>query len=145
MRVLITGSRTWTDAKPIRDALERLVAESEPPFIVIHGGAGRGADYIASQWVADEIAFCNWPINVERYPADWQRDGKRAGILRNVRMVEAGADLCLAFIRDASKGATHCATAAEKAGIETRVMTWDERPLAPPAVPIGGEDPRTNP
>lgn len=122
-RVLVTGSRTWTDPVPICVALDAVLAE-HGLLTVVHGGARRGADHIAAQWVADEIAW-NWPIRVERHPADWQRHGRRAGILRNVEMVESGADLCLAFIRDQSKGASHCAEAARKAGIPVRVWIWD--------------------
>jgi hypothetical protein len=38
-------------------------------------------------------------------------------------MVSARADLCLAFIRDSSPGASHTAAQAEAAGIPTRRYT----------------------
>ena len=111
-RVLVTGSRDWTDRDAIRDALSAIDGNCDPAdsLTLVHGAA-RGADSIA----ADIAANIGW--NVEAHPADWERHGKRAGFIRNEEMVKLGADVCLAFIKDGSRGAMMCAGLAEKAGI----------------------------
>lgn len=119
-RILVTGSRTWTDPRAIRSALNNAFMvrpDRDSSVTVVHGGA-RGADAFAAQWVRDFSCEGN-PIEAECHLADWTRNGRRAGILRNVEMVGAGAYVCLAFIRGNSRGATHCATVAEAAGIPT--------------------------
>lgn len=108
-RILITGSRTWTDDRAIRAALEPWRA---PGAVLVHGDA-RGADRIAA------AIWRHWHLPVEVDPAAWERDGRRAGLLRNARMVARGADVCLAFIHNRSRGACHCAALAEAAGIPT--------------------------
>ena len=114
MRVLVSGSRTWTDRNAIIDALHDLKAE-HGDLIIVHGGA-RGADQLAEQ------AAATLGIGTEVWFADWSK-GRGAGYARNAEMVKSGADLCLAFIRDNSRGASHCASLAEKAGIPVRRFT----------------------
>lgn len=115
MRILITGSRTWHDEGQIIDAL--LGATAGVPFgdiTLVSGACPQGADRLCEK-VAEALG-----MKVERHPADWSRHGKRAGFVRNAEMVALGADICLAFIKDGSKGATMTADLAERAGIKTR-------------------------
>jgi hypothetical protein len=127
IRVLITGSRTWTHSSSIRCVLD-LVTAAGGGITLVHGGAGRGADAIASGWGASRH-HDGWPVRVERYPADWNRYGRRAGIVRNAEMVNAGANVVFGFVRDASPGTIHCLGIAMRAGIETHAYDWDERDL----------------
>ncbi|TQS43742.1 DUF2493 domain-containing protein [Cryptosporangium phraense] len=146
MRILVTGSRTWTDARTIATTLDRATDGHPGPHILVHGGA-RGADTIAATLAGRR----GW--QVEAHPADWPtcapdcRPGHRrtrydgatycptAGHRRNAAMVAAGADLCLAFIRANSTGACHCANLAETAGIPVlRRITY----VAPGSGAAGG-------
>lgn len=122
-RVLLTGSRTWTDWNAIACRLDDL-ANRRPDLLLVHGACPRGADDMA-----DRHALAH-RIPTERHPADWRRHGRRAGPVRNAHMVSLGANLCLAFIRDRSPGATGCADMAEAAGIPTfRFVQTSERTL----------------
>lgn len=117
-RVLVTGSRTWTDTRTIRDALAAEWGQGRNTLIT--GACPRGADRLAEQcWRA-------WGGHVERHPADWDRHGRAAGFRRNAAMISDGADVCLAFVRDHSRGATHTATLAAQAGIPVRRFAHPE-------------------
>jgi hypothetical protein len=113
-RVMVTGSRDWADAQAIEDALEGQLVE-HGAITLVHGAA-RGADSIADKWARRRIAE-GAKIHVERYPANWNKYGKRAGPLRNQKMVDLGADVVLGFPIAGSVGTRHAMKAARKAGI----------------------------
>ena len=107
-RILVTGSRDWTDAPTIFTALRD--AKGDGPHILVHGDA-QGADRLAA-WAAH---FLGWEI--EAHPAAWLVHGKGAGPIRNRLMVGLGADLCLAFPLGESKGTRGCMRLCDEAGI----------------------------
>jgi len=125
-RILVTGSRDWEDTDKLAYQLGLAISEGHRDgrrVIVVHGACPSGADALADRLVCDQ------GFEVEPHPADWQQFGKSAGFRRNAEMVALGADVCLAFIRNGSKGATHCADAAEKAGIPVRRFRHPESGL----------------
>ncbi len=84
-------------------------------FRLVHGGA-IGVDQIAGSAMRKHQLG---PVEV--HPAQWAKyPGKEGGFERNRFMVSLGADLCIAFILNESKGASMCADLAEEAGIPTR-------------------------
>jgi hypothetical protein len=118
-RILITGSRTWTDIQAIWTALGDTVQgiPVDREIVLVSGACPNGADKIAEDWGR------SFGTTIERHPANWQLEGKRAGFIRNARMTNLGANICVAFIKDGSRGASHTATLAEQAGIPTRRFT----------------------
>lgn len=135
MRILITGSRDWEDHLTVHEALTETVYQRVPD-IIVHGACPSGADAIASWWVRQ---YEHIGLTEEPHPADWRTHGKAAGFRRNAEMVDAGADVCLAFIRPCTKrgcpdpkphgshGASYTADLAEKAGIPVVRFTRSNR------------------
>jgi hypothetical protein len=129
-RLLFTGSRSFDDRAAIWVALD-IVAESAlacgyDRVVLVHGACPAGGDAHADAWFRAKRG--EMPLGVERHPANWDLLKRRAGYLRNIEMVQAGADVCLAAIRDESKGATMCAELAERAGITVQVLDYDSLP-----------------
>lgn len=118
-RILVTGSRDWADHDIVHDALTAEV-DQHVPAVIVHGACPSGADAMASWWVR---RYRHLDVTEEAHPAIWRLYGKRAGFIRNGAMVDLGADVCLAFIRNGSRGASHTATLAEHAGIPVRRWT----------------------
>jgi len=120
MRVVVSGSREW--GKEPSDSLRVHARISELPqgSVVVHGDASRGADRMADK------AARRYGYKVERHPAPWQMLGKRAGIVRNVEMLDTQPDLVIAFWDGESRGTGHMIQAARERGIPVEVHARDE-------------------
>lgn len=115
VRVIVTGSRRWLhNDQAVYDALWK-VYHQHGPFVLIHGACSTGADALAVKWhqVAGNYLGCA----IVAIPANWER-GPQAGPERNQRMIEAGADLVLAFPLPEGSGTQHTMRLAREAGIE---------------------------
>lgn len=117
MRVIVTGSRKWPDPLRVAHELNTLYLQ-HGPFTLTHGACATGADAAAAHW--QETAGRDLGCIEIKHPADWDQFGKRAGPIRNKKMIEAGADLVLAFPLPEGSGTQHTIELARAAGIEVR-------------------------
>lgn len=116
MRILITGSRAHPRPSLVRDALLEATAGMDPADVtIVSGNCPTGADNFA-ETIARQQGF-----NLELHPANWKELGRRAGPVRNQKMVDLGADLVLAFPTGDSHGTRHCISAALQAGLNVSV------------------------
>lgn len=80
----------------------------------MHGDA-RGADRIARD------IWRSHGLTDEPHPALWKLNGRQAGPIRNAQMVDAGADVCLAFPLPQSVGSYDCIRRAHSVAIPTHI------------------------
>lgn len=135
-RVLVTASRTWPDVVMLRDAMVQQATVAHrlgyDSVVFVHGGAV-GGDTFCEQCVRIMRDEWGWPVDSEVDPvtkAQWDEFGGRAGHMRNQRMVDRGANVCLAFLEPCKRprcdrpkphdthGTDGCVKAARRAGIE---------------------------
>ncbi len=82
-----------------------LVDRTEP--ITIISGRAKGADRLGERFAQEH----NIPI--QRFLADWDTHGKKAGFLRNLEMAKA-ADILIAFWDGKSRGTQHMMESMQK-------------------------------
>jgi hypothetical protein len=113
MRILVCGSRGWESVWQVRMVYAEL--DKAKPTEIISGGA-RGADRVAEVWAKTNSV----PITV--FTPDWNKYGRRAGVLRNNQMLDKKPDLVLAFWDGLSKGTKHTIDEARRRNIRVEVI-----------------------
>lgn len=109
LKVLVCGSRSWTDLKRISKRISLLPKDS----LVIQGGAS-GADIMARH------AAKLYGLHYAEVPALWE-NGRGAGPTRNLVMLDLEPDLVIAFQKGNSRGTQHTIDHARKRGINVEV------------------------
>ena len=123
MRVLVCGSRTFSDKEYLFKCLDEI--KSRFIFDVLIEGEASGADSLAREWA--ELNH----IPVLKFPANWKLYGRAAGPTRNRQMIKEGKpDAVIAFLDkplSESKGTKNMLTQSKKASliIEIRELRVD--------------------
>lgn len=108
-KVLVCGGRDYNDTEFLEGILDKL--NEEHNFTTLISGCASGADSMAGIW-----AILN-KIAVEEFPAEWKKDGRAAGPIRNQRMlVEGKPDLVVAF--PGGRGTADMVRRARDAGVQ---------------------------
>lgn len=115
-RVLVCGGRDWTKTAWVYGALDHLDATYGPFEIVIEGDAP-GIDRMAGYWARKHR------LDNLKFPADWQTHGRKAGPIRNAKMLDEGKpELVVAFA--GGRGTADMVARAENAGIPVVKVGW---------------------
>jgi hypothetical protein len=103
--VIFTGSRRYDDIMKVNEVFDYLMGRyGEELFIKVGDAPGLDA-LVRHVWGVEDIFWKRGKI----FYADWERYGNGAGPIRNHEMVDSGADECIAFPDDESKGTKDCA------------------------------------
>jgi hypothetical protein len=120
MRVIIAGSREFTDYEELKDKCDstiQLVTEwYGVDEVEIISGTARGADKLGERFAKE----CNYKLTL--MPADWKNVGNYAGFLRNQNMAKyckegGNPAVLIAFQVNDSKGTQNMIDNAKKCGI----------------------------
>ena len=111
-RVLVCGSRDFTDVGLLGVKLDEVRKRLGGVPMRVISGAARGADSLAAGWARLRGIPC------DEYPAEWERYGRSAGYRRNERMLAEGRPhVVVAFPQGESRGTRMMMDIASRAGV----------------------------
>lgn len=115
-KIIVAGSRTFSDYKLLKNKLDNLqfkIGEFE-----IISGSAQGADQLSEEYAKENN------LNIMKFPANWNKYGKKAGYIRNKEMAEF-ADACIVFWDGKSKGIYHMINLANQYKIPISVIKYE--------------------
>ena len=115
MKVIIAGSRDFSDYHFLKQSCDNLLSELEDVEIV--SGGARGADKMGEFYSKERS------LGLKIFPADWDKLGKSAGYIRNKQMAEY-ADMLIAFWDGQSKGTGHMIDLANQNGLTVHIIKY---------------------
>ena len=123
--VIICGSREFENYELLKEKCNHLLSRklNDPNIkVVIISGCAKGADSLGEKY-ASEIG-----LEILKYPADWDKYGKRAGYLRNKQMAEIG-NAVIAFMvpgEDKNRGTKNMISLARAGNLLVREIIDEE-------------------
>jgi ABC-type Fe3+-hydroxamate transport system substrate-binding protein len=112
MKIIVCGGRTYANKLQVFKTLYQIDKANGIDNVITGGCAG--ADSLAGLWAEENQKV------LTVIPADWKDYGRKAGPLRNLRMLEEKPDLVVAF--PGGKGTEDMVKKAIKQGISVRIV-----------------------
>ena len=94
---------------------ELILKENLKITHIISGAASKGADALAIRWANEN------QIGLTKVPADWDKYGKSAGMIRNSVMIEMEPDAVIAYWDGTSSGTSNTIERAKDKNIDVYI------------------------
>ncbi len=124
-RIIVAGSRSFNDYTYFEKELTRYIKKFQGGVIKIITGGASGVDSLAERYAKEH----NIPIRI--FYANWERNGKSAGYIRNVDMLgyATKSDNCslIAFWDKESNGTKNMITLARKKNVPTSIIYFNNK------------------
>jgi hypothetical protein len=115
MNVCIAGSRSFNNFHLLKQHMDKI--HDVFGIVNVISGTAKGADKLGEEWA-------EWHgLNIIRYPADWDKHGNVAGILRNIEMAKS-SDLVVLFWDGKSPGTKQMLEYCLKNNIFVKVIKY---------------------
>ena len=118
--VIVAGSRSFSDRSLMYNKLDYYL-QNQDNVLIVHGGAN-GADKCAAMYAKDRN------IKTKVFLPDWNKYGKKAGILRNKEMFKYASKFqnrgCVVFWDGKSKGTKNDIELSEKYNVPLRIVEF---------------------
>ena len=119
-RIIIAGSRDFQDYKLMEKEFCQFMNGEDTENITIISGGARGADRLG-----EHLAY-EYEIDVEVYPANWDKYGKSAGYKRNEQMANVATHALIFWnISKQTPGTKHMIDLADKYKLITKVVKYE--------------------
>lgn len=113
VKVIIAGSRGFDDYNKLKYEVDKIIGNKKD--VTILSGRARGADRLGERYAKER------GIPVIYFPANWDKYGRSAGIIRNTEMAKH-ADVLIAFWDGESRGTKHMIQTAQKYGLKVHLF-----------------------
>lgn len=113
--VAVVGSRTFTNYISFTMEMQMFL-QGEDIAMFVSGGA-KGADKMAERYASQN------KIEMRVLKPDWKTHGKKAGILRNMEIIDASSKV-IAFWDGKSKGTKHSIDYAKMKDIPVKIVKF---------------------
>jgi hypothetical protein len=118
VKIIIAGGRNFENYKLLKFKCNSILQElKENEEIQIVSGGCNGADILGEKYAKEKHYIC------KRFEADWNKNGKAAGPIRNEEMAKY-SDYLIAFWDGKSKGTNSMINIARQHGLKIRIIKF---------------------